>query len=89
MQRIRKARFDFAAADRAVTLAAARIERAIGDLLVEARHVFGDDVPADYAIGQLIGALAERNPEALDWLNRRRIDVSAGSTIADCRGGLQ
>jgi len=58
---------EFERADRAVTRAAAAIERAIATMLATTLPL--EAVARDYVIERLINELMERNPEALDWLN--------------------
>jgi bacterioferritin (cytochrome b1) len=64
----------FDIADRAIARAAEKIERAVADLLE--RTIRLDRVARDYVIEVLISELIERNPEALDWLNRQRREAS-------------
>lgn len=64
----------FDIADRAIARAAEKIERAVADLLE--RTIRLDRVARDYVIEVLISELIERNPEALDWLNRQRGEAS-------------
>jgi hypothetical protein len=54
------------AADRAVLKAAAKIERAVDELIDKA---VAFDVAYQYVIEQLLVTLLERNPAALDELN--------------------
>jgi hypothetical protein len=64
---------EFALADKAITFAAAKIEQAMVELLQTAlplSHV----VPTDYVVERLVYGLVERNPAALDWLNRHGDD---------------
>jgi hypothetical protein len=58
----------FGAADIAVNRAAEKIERTLADLLKTTLPL--DRVATDYVIEMLIDALIERNPQALDYLNR-------------------
>ena len=63
-----RAERQFDAADRAVLNAAAKIERAIESLLDQT--VALEDIAYQYVIERLVVVLIERNPEALDHLNR-------------------
>ena len=59
----------FAAADRQVTRAAAKIERAVDDLLNKTCKL--ECVAPDYVLERLIADLIRRNPKALDYLNEK------------------
>jgi hypothetical protein len=57
----------FQKANRAVTRAAAKIERAVTSLLADTQPL--DAVACQYVVERLIAELMERNPQALSFLN--------------------
>jgi hypothetical protein len=65
--RAKDSRHQFKLADRAVTRAAAAIERAVASLLAATLPL--EAVAQDYVIERLADELMTRNPEAFDWLN--------------------
>jgi hypothetical protein len=60
---------DFEEADRAVRRAAAAIESAVTELLAATLPL--ERVATDSVIEGLVAALMERNPQAMDYLNRQ------------------
>ena len=64
----KKSASEFDQADRAVVRAAAAIERAVATLLTTTRPL--ESVAFTYVIEMLISKLMERNPKALDNLNK-------------------
>jgi hypothetical protein len=66
---------EFAAADKAVARAASKIEQAMVELLEKTLPLSGV-VATDYVVETLADALINRNPAALEWLNRQRGEAS-------------
>jgi len=62
---------EFRKADRAVTRAAAQIERAVATMLSTTDRL--EAVAIDYVVEKLISELVTRNPKAIDFLNTRNI----------------
>lgn len=59
----------FERADRAITRAAVAIERAVGNLLDVTLPL--EAVARDYVVERLIDELMARNPQALDYFNKK------------------
>ena len=76
---------EFDKADRAITRAAVAIERAITTLLDTTLPL--ESVACDYVVERLMDELMDRNPKALDYLNKRTgaATMRVANALADWR----
>ena len=76
---------EFEQADRAVRRAAVAIERAVATMLAATQPL--ERVALDYIIERLIDELMKRNPEVLDYLNKKSgaATMRVANALADWR----